>query len=127
LPMGKLKKVFPGGNTSEGFYSFYDHIISPEATRIFIIKGGPGVGKSTFMRKIGEEMLSMGYNVEFHCCSSDNNSLDGVVIPEINVALIDGTAPHRVVSTQETADKPSRWWFSGKVNSSLAIWTTAPT
>lgn len=124
---GRLKKMFPGGNTCRGFYSFYDHIIEPDATHIFVIKGGPGVGKSTFMRKTGEELLTRGFDVEFHCCSSDNNSLDGIVVPAIKVALIDGTAPHRVVSAQETADKPSRWWFSGKVNSLLAIWTTALT
>lgn len=93
---GKLKKVFPGGNTCQGFYSFYDYIIEPDASRIFVIKGGPGVGKSTFMRKIGEAMLERGYDVEFHCCSSDNDSLDGVVIPAIRVALLDGTAPHVV-------------------------------
>ncbi|MDK2817618.1 MAG: hypothetical protein PWR22_2247 [Moorella sp. (in: firmicutes)] len=94
MPKGKLKKVFPGGNTCMGFYSFYDFIIEPDATRIFVVKGGPGVGKSTFMHKIGEAMLERGFDVEFHCCSSDNNSLDGVVIPKIRVAIIDGTAPH---------------------------------
>ncbi|BAF58907.1 hypothetical protein PTH_0726 [Pelotomaculum thermopropionicum SI] len=106
---GRLTKVFPGGNTAYGFYSFYDHIIEPDATRIFVIKGGPGVGKSTFMRKIGEAMLDRGYDVEFHCCSSDNGSLDGVVIPAIRIALLDGTAPHRAVSTKETGDKRSRY------------------
>lgn len=93
---GYIKKVFPGGNTPEGFYSFYDYIIPQDATRIMVIKGGPGVGKSTFMRKIGEEMVERGFDVEFHHCSSDNRSLDGMVIPSIGVALIDGTAPHVV-------------------------------
>ncbi len=96
MSQGRLKRVFPGGNTCEGFYSFYDYIIEPDATRIFVVKGGPGVGKSTFMRKIGETMLTRGFDVEFHCCSSDNGSLDAVVIPAIKVALIDGTAPHIV-------------------------------
>ena len=96
MAAGRLFKMFPGGNTAYGFYSFYDHIIEPDATRIFVIKGGPGVGKSTFMRKIGEAMLEMGYDVEFHCCSSDNGSLDGVVIPAVGIALLDGTAPHMV-------------------------------
>ncbi len=97
MSRGRMKKVFPGGNTSQGFYSFYDYIIDQqEAARIFVIKGGPGVGKSTFMRKIGEEMLERGYDVEFHCCSSDNGSLDGIVIPAIQVAMLDGTAPHVV-------------------------------
>lgn len=93
---GKLKKVFPGGNTSRGFFSYYDYLIKPDATRILVLKGGPGVGKSTFMRYIGEQMLDKGYDVEYHCCSSDNGSLDGVCIPSIGVALLDGTAPHVV-------------------------------
>lgn len=97
MGIGRIKKVFPGGNTSKGFFSFYAYIIdNQEASRIFVIKGGPGVGKSTFMRKIAEAMLERGYDVEFHCCSSDNGSLDGVVIPTIKVALLDGTAPHVV-------------------------------
>ncbi|MEW6447161.1 MAG: PRK06851 family protein [Bacillota bacterium] len=96
MKQGKYRKVFPGGNTACGFYSYYDHIIDPDATRIFVIKGGPGVGKSTFMRNIGEEMLAAGYDVEYMCCSSDNGSLDGLVIPAARIALIDGTAPHIV-------------------------------
>lgn len=91
---GRIKKVFPGCNTAEGFYSFYDYIIPPDATRILIIKGGPGVGKSTFMRGIATALVDQGLDVEFHCCSSDNGSLDGIVFPELGVAVIDGTAPH---------------------------------
>ncbi|NSW91253.1 MAG: ATPase [Firmicutes bacterium] len=94
---GHIKRVFPGGNTSQGFYSYYDYILGQEeASRIFVLKGGPGVGKSTFMRSIGMEMVNRGYDVEFMHCSSDNNSLDGVVIPALKVALVDGTAPHIV-------------------------------
>lgn len=97
MPEGKVKNVFPGGNTSLGFFSYYNYIIDPdEASRIFVIKGGPGVGKSTFMKKIGNEMLKRGYDIEFMHCSSDNNSLDGVVIPALKYAFIDGTAPHIV-------------------------------
>lgn len=93
---GNVKKVFPGSNTSRGFHSFYEHIIPEDAERIFIIKGGPGVGKSSFMKTIAEEFVKQGYDVEFHYCSSDNKSLDGLVIKKANVALIDGTAPHVV-------------------------------
>jgi hypothetical protein len=93
---GNVKKVFPGGNTSKGFHSFYDHIIPEDAERIFVLKGGPGVGKSSFMRTIGEEFVNQGYDIELHYCSSDNRSLDGLVIKKANVALIDGTAPHIV-------------------------------
>lgn len=97
MPKGKIRHMFPGGNTSEGFFSYYKYIISQEdARRIFVLKGGPGVGKSTFMKNAGMAMVDWGYDVEFMHCSSDNNSLDGLVIPRIGVAMIDGTAPHVV-------------------------------
>jgi Cdc6-like AAA superfamily ATPase len=93
----KTRRVFPGGNTSVGFYSFYDYILpQDEASRIFVVKGGPGTGKSTFMTRTAEDLLKMGYEIEYHHCSSDNNSLDGVVIKGLNVAILDGTAPHVV-------------------------------
>jgi hypothetical protein len=97
MTKGRIRKFFPGGNTSEGFFSYYSYILDQKrAKRIIVIKGGPGVGKSTFIKKMAYEMLNLGYDVEFLYCSSDNESLDGVVIPAIKVALIDGTTPHIV-------------------------------
>lgn len=94
---GKARHMFPGGNTCKGFFSYYDYIMpQEEARRIIILKGGPGVGKSSFMRYIAEQMLSKGLDVEFMHCSSDPDSLDGVVIPKKSIALMDGTAPHVV-------------------------------
>ncbi|SJZ74483.1 PRK06851 family protein [Selenihalanaerobacter shriftii] len=95
MEKGKITNLFPGGNTAQGFYSFYEYL-PYKAERIFIIKGGPGTGKSTFMKKIGKIMVEEGFNIEYHWCSSDNNSLDGLVIKELNVAFLDGTAPHLV-------------------------------
>lgn len=93
---GKIRKMFPGANTSNGFYSFFDYIIPNDVNRIFCLKGGPGVGKSSFMKKIAKEFTKMGYNVELHYCSSDPASLDGVVIEGLNVVMIDATSPHIV-------------------------------
>lgn len=94
---GDFKHFFPGGNTSRGFYSFYRYIMPQETARkIISLKGGPGTGKSTLMKKIGQYFNEKGYSVEYHHCSSDNNSLDGIVIKELNVAILDGTSPHIV-------------------------------
>lgn len=94
---GKERHMYPGNNTPEGFFSYYQYILSQEeANRIICIKGGPGVGKSTFMKRIGEEMLEDGHDLDFMHCSSDNNSLDGIVIRDMKIALIDGTSPHVV-------------------------------
>jgi DNA replication protein DnaC len=94
---GSIRNFFPGGNTSCGFYSFYQYIINQDtAKRKICIKGGPGTGKSSLMKNIGNFFVNRGYDIEYHHCSSDNNSLDGVVIKGLEVALIDGTAPHIV-------------------------------
>jgi MoxR-like ATPase len=91
----KVRNMFAGGNTSKGFFSFFSYIINWEvAGRVFILKGGPGAGKSTFIKRTAEKMQEYGYDIEYFHCSSDNESLDGVAFPDINVALVDGTAPH---------------------------------
>jgi hypothetical protein len=41
-------------------------------------------------------MANLGYGTELHYCSSDNDSLDAVVIEDLKVALLDGTTPHVV-------------------------------
>ena len=49
----KERHLFPGGNTSKGFYSFYRYVLSQDdANRILCIKGGPGTGKSQLMKKL---------------------------------------------------------------------------
>lgn len=92
-----VRRVFPGSNTPQGFYSYYRYVLEQDrASRIFVLKGGPGVGKSTLIKRIGSAMSERGLAVEYHHCSSDNDSLDGVVVPQAGIALMDGTAPHVV-------------------------------
>ncbi len=38
--------------------------------------------------------LKKGYDIEFLHCSSDNKSVDGVIIPKLKVGIVDGTSPH---------------------------------
>ncbi len=88
---------FLGANSSHGFYSLYKELIDLKcAYTVYILKSGPGSGKSTLMRKIEKRANSIGYATEKIYCSSDPDSLDAVVIPDIGVALVDGTSPHVV-------------------------------
>lgn len=97
MSSGLIKHVFPGSNTPQGFHSFFPYILTQkDATHLYAIKGGPGTGKSSFMKRIGTYAVGQGYNVEYHHCSSDPGSLDGVVIPALGVAFVDGTSPHIV-------------------------------
>jgi hypothetical protein len=92
--MVKIRRMFPGGSTGEGFYSFHQHIFKYATNKIYILKGGPGVGKSTIMNNIAEKMIEKGYIIEYHHCPSDENSIDGLVIKDLKVAIVDGTYPH---------------------------------
>lgn len=89
------KHYFAASNTKDGFVSYFDNIFSDiDCDRVFILKGGPGCGKSTFMKKLGSLAEEMGLSAEYFHCSSDPMSLDGIIINEKRVCVIDGTSPH---------------------------------
>ena len=93
--MSVERHYFPGNNTPLGFFSYYKHILGQrEANKIVCIKGGPGTGKSTFMNRIAEYFASMDEDIDYLHCSADENSLDGIVLKDRRIAVIDGTSPH---------------------------------
>ena len=85
---------FLGANSQKGFYSLYGGFCADAGDRLSIIKGGPGTGKSGFMKKIAAEAEKRGYEVERVLCSGAPDSLDGVYIPALKRGWVDGTAPH---------------------------------
>ncbi len=88
---------FMGANTPQGFVSFFDELYNPyEKIRAYIIKGGPGTGKSTIMKMVAEEGRRLGFTAERIYCSSDPDSLDAIIFPELGVCMADGTSPHTV-------------------------------
>lgn len=90
-------KYFLGANSCEGFVSHFGECFDySDGWRGIIIKGGPGTGKSSFMKNIASQATASGHDVELCICSSDPDSLDGIIIRDKKVAMIDGTAPHVV-------------------------------
>ena len=93
--MAQITNFFVGANSGDGFQNLFDELVDLEDTYDFmVLKGGPGVGKNTFMRMIGQTMEQAGAAVEYLWCSGDPDSLDGVVLPELRCAIADGTSPH---------------------------------
>lgn len=89
------KHIFAGNNTEKGFCNYFDPLIASwNLDKIYILKGGPGVGKSSFMKKLAKHFTKRGEHIEYIHCSNDYNSLDGIIIPSQKLAMIDGTAPH---------------------------------
>ena len=92
----KATSTFVSANGFTGFRSQYDKVFRQEEfKRIFVIKGGPGTGKSTLMRKIADRYKEKVKETIIYC-SSDPTSLDGVILSNgsIKIGLVDATAPH---------------------------------
>ena len=99
-------EYFLGANSPTGFYSLYSHLLPPDQARaIYILKGGPGCGKSTLMRRVAARMEQEGFQTEYILCSGDPASLDAVVFPQVKAALVDGTAPHGTAPLRHPAKK----------------------
>ncbi|MDF2538550.1 MAG: hypothetical protein K0S76_1571 [Herbinix sp.] len=88
-------QFFLGSNTKRGFVSLFEEFRKPASGRhLYILKGGPGSGKSTLMRRIAKTLEDIGHSIEYIPCASDPNSLDAFYDKEAGIAMIDGTAPH---------------------------------
>ncbi|MBQ2734494.1 MAG: hypothetical protein IJF33_01540 [Clostridia bacterium] len=88
---------FAASNSARGFCSYYPQCFDAKRIgHVYAIKGGPGTGKSRFLREIAEIGVHLGWQCEYIYCSSDPDSLDGVILTgnETCIALVDATAPH---------------------------------
>lgn len=95
---------FLGANSPQGFVSRFDQITFPvQDMYTFILKGGPGIGKSTWMHDLCDQLKDQCDDIELIACCSDVNSLDAVVFHDWNVAVLDGTAPHAVGAKRKQA------------------------
>ena len=92
-PTDLQRRYFAAANTAEGFVCYYDAIFS-SLRKLYIVKGGPGTGKSRLMWDVANEAKNQNLSVELYFCSSDPHSLDGLVIPALSIGILDGTAPH---------------------------------
>ena len=93
----QIRSYFAASNSYTGFKSYFDRIFNPEGyEHMFVIKGGPGTGKSTLMKRIASTAKDLSVEHDMIRCASDPNSLDGVIIYSNRgkFAVIDGTAPH---------------------------------
>ena len=86
---------FLGAGTGNGFYSLFDELCDPDAgDRLCILKGGPGTGKSSLLKKLAAAADKKGVYCQRIWCASDPDSLDAVLLPGLRFSAADGTAPH---------------------------------
>ncbi len=126
LPNGNIsnyqneEKYFAASNSSVGFCSYYKDVFSYGVGGVdilYVVVGGPGTGKSRFMRNVADVAEKKGFGVKYYYCSSDQSSLDGVILDlgeHCKIGVIDGTAPHTYVAqlpgaVERTVDLGAFW------------------
>ncbi len=82
---------FLGALSPAGFHGYFAQLTDEPGLTPFLIKAGPGCGKSTLMKKLAAQGTG---TVERIHCSSDPDSLDGAVFWDQRTAILDATAPH---------------------------------
>lgn len=94
LDFEKTNSGFVGMNSGKGFICCYNDIFcESELKKLYVIKGAPGTGKSTFMKRLASKSESIGLITNRYLCSSDPTSIDGVALGS-GIVVIDGTLPH---------------------------------
>lgn len=87
--------LFLAANSFEGFVSKFAECYKPyDGWKVYIIKGGPGTGKSSFMKFVAKKAHENDLVCLTCPCSSDPDSLDAVILPDKKTVILDGTAPH---------------------------------
>jgi len=114
---------FLAANSGEGFFSLFNTLYNAhEGWKLYIIKGGPGTGKSGMMKKIKLNAIERGFACHSVYCSSDPDSLDAVIIPELKISVCDGTSPHTVdpvyPGVSETIINLGECWDENKLEES---------
>ena len=88
---------FLGANSPKGFYSKFDQLFNyKDRCRSVLIKGGPGTGKSTVLKKAAAVLKDKGLSTELIYCTADTDSLDAVITEDGTFSMLDATLPHAV-------------------------------
>lgn len=92
---GSVLRFFAEGNTARGSVNLFESSLQ-NLDKLYILKGGPGNGKSNLIRSISEGLQEKGYDIWLLHCARDHQSLDGLIVPHLKLGIVDGTAPHVV-------------------------------
>ena len=96
---------FLGATTPAGFKGYFEPLRHEPGMQMYLIKSGPGCGKSTLMKRLAQAAEQQGQPIEKIHCASDPDSLDGVVFLQKHAAILDATAPHVVEPDAPGADE----------------------
>lgn len=96
---GKTYHRYLGAASPIGAIDFVPNIT--EGVKRCFLKGRAGTGKSTLLKKIAKKAEDAGFIVEIYHCGFDPQSLDMVIVRELDFAIFDSTAPHEYFPSRD--------------------------
>ena len=95
--LSSLPQFYLGAVTPHGYIQYTQHLKKAgDGWRTYILKGAPGSGKARFLEELAAE-LSLHYeNLELVICPFQQDTLDGIILHDIGVNILNGSYPHPV-------------------------------
>ncbi|MFB4162931.1 hypothetical protein ACE1TI_03610 [Alteribacillus sp. JSM 102045] len=103
-PTGKnsiTKHRFFGASTPNGVIDYIPNLTEDLGKRYFI-KGRAGTGKSTLLRKLAAPAEKLGFDVEMYHCGFDPESMDMLIVRELDFCVFDSTDPHEYLPEKDS-------------------------
>lgn len=92
---------FSGALTAFGAKAYGENI-TRDITRRYFLRGRPGTGKSTFLKKIAAAALRAGADVELYHSCFDPDSVDMIAVRAFDFCVFGSTAPHEYPPDRES-------------------------
>ncbi|WP_028784405.1 PRK06851 family protein [Thalassobacillus devorans] len=86
---GNVRHYFAGDHTAKGFYTLYDSCFQ-DTGLVYKLNGTSPAVKSKIMKQLADTFQETGMAIELIHRSSDPEELDGVILPEMKIGLVDG-------------------------------------
>ncbi|MCC8042295.1 MAG: hypothetical protein LIO69_02020 [Oscillospiraceae bacterium] len=91
------EKYFIGCSTSRGYSCAVKDMLADTSNTAYILKGVPGSGKSTLMKKISDSFPEKPKQIFY--CSENPDRIDALYFRDIHLLIVDGTYPHDIDPT----------------------------
>lgn len=92
---GQILRYFAGGNTAKGFHNLFDSNLKG-LERVFVLSGKSKAEKSHIIGKLADEWTGKGYPIELIHSADHSPDLDGLIIRNLRIGIVDGDAPREV-------------------------------
>ena len=92
--MSGRTEFFLAAYGGDGYHHLYDQLTGDRTLRdLMLLKGGPGTEVSVFLRQVGRRLEEAGMRPEVFLSPEDPERWEGLALPELGCAVLDGRPP----------------------------------